>query len=93
LLYIGYDKKLDECFTILRGKTRYSDLLQIKQRQTYSILLVEDELHSVYLQSLFSEEFEEGMLARNVVLYSDKKYSKVVNLFKVRDKHLREFVT
>jgi hypothetical protein len=55
--------------------------------------LVEDELHSVYLQSLFSEGFEEGMLARNVVLYSDEKYSKVVNLFKVRDKHLREVVT
>ncbi len=30
LLYIGYDRKLDECFSVVRGKSRYSDLVKIR---------------------------------------------------------------
>lgn len=92
LLYIGYDRKLDECFSVVRGKSRYSDLLRIRERRTYSILLVEDEQHSQLLGPLFGRG-EEGHFAREVRLFSGKNSSKVLNLFKVRERNLHSFLS
>lgn len=91
LLYIGYDRKLDECFSVSRSKKTYSDLLKIKERKTYSILFVEDDEHSIYLKGLFQDGHEDGILSRNVIIFSNSNTSKVLNLFKIRDRHLRTF--
>lgn len=53
LLYIGYDRKLEECFIVTRGKSTYSDLLKIKERKIYSILFIDDKEYSGYVGSLF----------------------------------------
>lgn len=40
LLYIGYDRKLDQCFNVIQKKKKYSDLLKIKDKNDYNILFI-----------------------------------------------------
>jgi hypothetical protein len=92
LLYIGYDKKLDQCFVSTPDKKKYSNLLKLKERSTYNLLFV-DQGHSHHLLApLFSGAIEENNVIRNVTVFSGEKVSKVVNLFVVKERHLRPFM-
>jgi hypothetical protein len=93
LLYIGYDRNLEECFTINRGKKSYSDLLKLRERRIYSILIVEDKDYAPYINPLFEKSVEEGVLTRAVHLYSSATTSKVLLLFRIREHHLRGFLS
>lgn len=84
LLYIGYDRRLEECFTISRGKKTYSDLLQLKERNIYSVLLVDHKDYSAFTNPLFEGSIEEGVLTRAVRLYSSPATSKALLLFRIR---------
>lgn len=92
LLYIGYDRKLEDCFIVTRGKTTYSDLLKLKERKIYSILFVDDKDYSSSYSTLFENSKEEGVLTRAVKMYSSETTSKVLVLFRIRDFHLRTFL-
>jgi hypothetical protein len=92
LLYIGYDRKLEECFCVSRGKKSYSDLLKLKDRKIYSILFVDDKDYAPYINGLFEKSVEEGTLTRAVHLYSSATTSKVLVLFRIREHHLRNFL-
>lgn len=92
LLYIGYDRRLEDCFCISRGKKSYSDLLKLRDRNIYSILVVDDKEYSPFINQLFDKSVEEGVLARTVRLYSSPTTSKVLLLFRIREHHLRGFL-
>ncbi len=55
LLYIGYDRRLEECFFISRGKKSYSDLLKLRDRNIYSILVVDDKDYVPFINQLFDK--------------------------------------
>lgn len=55
LLYIGYDRRLEECFCISRGKKSYSDLLKLRDRNIYSILVVDDKDYVPFINQLFDK--------------------------------------
>lgn len=92
LLYIGYDRRLQECFSVCRGKKTYADLLKLKQRKIYSILFVDDKEYTPYYNNFFEKSIEEGIISRSVQLYSSKATSKVIILFRIREHHLRNFI-
>ena len=43
LLYLGYDRRVEECFEVTRGKRTYADLLRLKDRDTFCLLFVDSE--------------------------------------------------
>ena len=83
LLYIGYDRKLEQCFNVTANKKKYSNLIKVKDRKTYNVLFVDGgELRGTN-KELFEKGVEDGQMVRNVAVYSGEKVSKVVNLFMI----------
>lgn len=58
----------------------------------YNILFISNEEYSYCLNPIFTDGVEEGGIYRNVVLHSGEKYSKIVNLFMVKERLFKSFM-
>jgi hypothetical protein len=57
LLYIGYEDGLETVFKKVRAKTTYNDLLKLKERKIFTILIIENQhdKYGNYLELLFKK--------------------------------------
>lgn len=57
LLYIGYEDGLETVFKRVRSKKTYNDLLRLKERKIFTVLIIENnhDKYSNYLELLFKK--------------------------------------
>ena len=98
LLYIGYEDGLQTVFKKVRPKKTYNDLLKLKERKIFTILIIENnhDKYSNYLELLFKKGVTfavENYMQRAGFLFNEKNnLSTVLLLLKVNEKFLEEFV-
>ena len=85
-------------FKKVRPKKTYNDLLKLKERKIFTILIIENnhDKYSNYLELLFKKGVTfavENYMQRAGFLFNEKNnLSKVLLLLKVNEKFLEEFV-
>lgn len=75
LLYIGFEDGLESVFKRVRSKKTYNDLLKLKERKAFTILIIENsqDKYSDYLSLLFKKGVTfpvENYLQRSASLFS-----------------------
>lgn len=96
LLYLGYEKQIDETFFVKNKKKTLKNYEKLKENKVYSVLIIESKPYSTYVDSLFYDGQKISMnngnfYMRNTFLYKGADFSKMFILFKVNKRDLDVF--